>query len=134
ENAIAAFQDGAWAYYAPREGWTAWVADEQLLVTWNGASWQSAGLADPAPQLGINTTADATNRLAVAAPASLFTHEGGGHQLKINKAAGSESATVLFQTDWSGRAEMGLAGDDDYHFKVSPDGSVWHEAIVIDRA
>ncbi|MEQ1614009.1 MAG: DUF2793 domain-containing protein, partial [Hyphomicrobiaceae bacterium] len=23
---IAAFQDGAWAYYAPRKGWLAWIA------------------------------------------------------------------------------------------------------------
>lgn len=133
ENAIAAFQDGAWAFYAPREGWTAWVMNEDLLLAWNGSTWQPAGVTDPVAKLGINATADATNRLAVAAPASLLTHEGGSHQLKINKAASSESGTVLFQTDWSGRAEMGLAGDDDFHFKVSPDGSNWHEAIVIDR-
>ncbi|MFO7297084.1 MAG: DUF2793 domain-containing protein [Pseudomonadota bacterium] len=134
ENEIAAFQDGAWAFYVPREGWTAWVADEDLLVAWNGMSWVPAALVDPTPKLGINATADATNRLAVAAPASLFTHEGGGHQLKINKAASSDSGTILFQTNWSGRAEMGLAGDDNYHFKVSPDGNVWYEAIVIDRS
>ena len=28
---------------------------------------------------------------------------------------------------------MGTTGDDDFHFKVSPDGSSWAEAIVIDR-
>ena len=28
---------------------------------------------------------------------------------------------------------MGLAGDDDFHFKVSPDGSAWNEAILIDK-
>src|SRR5690606_17910581 len=48
-------------------------------------------------------------------------------------AESSDFGTVLFQTGWSGRAEMGLAGDDDFHFKVSPDGDVWHEAIVVDR-
>src|SRR5690606_31531342 len=86
ENEIAAFQDGAWAFYAPREGWIAWVSGENLLLAWNGSSWQPAGLTDPTPKLGINATADATNRLTVAAPASLFNNEGGGHQLKINKA------------------------------------------------
>jgi len=134
-NAIAAYQDGAWAFYLPREGWIAWVTDEDLLVIWDGAAWVPAtGVSDPTPQLGINTSADATNRLAVAAQASLFTHEGGGHQLKINKATSGDTGTVLFQTGWSGRAEMGLAGNDDYHVKVSPDGNVWHEAIVIDAA
>lgn len=133
-NAIAAFQDGAWAFYSPREGWTAWVCDEDLLVVWDGAAWVPATLSNPAPQLGINTTADETNRLTVAAEASLFTHAGSGHQLKINKADSGDSGTILFQTGWSGRAEMGLAGDDDYHVKVSPDGNAWHEAIVVDRA
>ncbi|MCL4766372.1 MAG: DUF2793 domain-containing protein [Hyphomicrobiaceae bacterium] len=134
DAAVAAFQDGAWAFYAPREGWSAWVADEDLLVVWDGTAWvAAAGVSDPAPQLGINTSADAVNRLAVASQASLFTHDGGGHQLKIDKAASGDTGAILFQTGWSGRAEMGLAGDDDFHVKVSPDGSAWHEAIVIDR-
>ena len=25
---VAAWQDGAWAFHAPRTGWLAWVADE----------------------------------------------------------------------------------------------------------
>jgi hypothetical protein len=44
----------------------------------------------------------------------------------------ADTASVLFQTGFSGRAEMGLAGSDDYSFKVSPDGSSWFDAIVID--
>ena len=130
---VAAFQDGAWAFYVPREGWTAWVTDENLLIVWDGEAWVAAGVTNPAPRLGINATADATNRLAVASSASLFNHEGNGHQLKINKASEADTGTILLQTNWSGRAEMGLAGDDDFRFKVSPDGSAWHEAIVIDR-
>jgi hypothetical protein len=39
----------------------------------------------------------------------------------------------LFQTAFSGRAEYGLAGDDDFHVKVSPDGSTWHEAMIVDK-
>lgn len=132
---VALWNDGAWLRLPPRTGWRAWVEAENVLLVWEGTAWvPAAGLTDPAPQLGINTSADATNRLAVAAPATLFTHDDGGHQLKINKATSSDSGTILFQTGWSGRAEMGLAGDDDYHFKVSPDGGTWHEAIVIDAA
>ena len=33
----------------------------------------------------------------------------------------------------SGRAEFGLTGDDDFHAKVSPDGSTFHEGYIIDR-
>ncbi len=134
QSTVAAFQDGAWAFYPPREGWTAWVIDESQLVVWNGTAWvPAADLSDPVAKLGINTSADETNRLAVAAEASLLTHVGAGHQLKINKADSVDTGAILFQTGWSGRAEIGLAGDDDCHIKVSPDGSNWHEAVVIDR-
>ncbi len=55
--------------------------------------------------------------------ATLLNHDGAGHQLKINKAAAGDTASLLYQDAFSGRAELGLAGDDDFHFKVSPDGS-----------
>ncbi|MEL7050152.1 MAG: hypothetical protein AAFO75_14560, partial [Pseudomonadota bacterium] len=79
------------------------------------------------------TTADTTNRFAVASPASLFTHATGDHRLKINKGAEADTAAVLYQSNYSGRAEIGLTGDDDFHFKVSPDGTNFHEAIIIDK-
>ena len=83
--------------------------------------------------LGVNSTADTTNRLAVSSPASLFNHDGNGHQVKINKNSGSDTASFLFQDGFSGRAEIGLTGDDDFHLKVSPDGSAWFDSIRIDR-
>ena len=39
---------------------------------------------------------------------------------------------LLLQTVF-GRAEIGLAGDDDVHVKVSPDGAIWNESFVIDK-
>lgn len=129
---IAAYQDGAWAFLQPKAGWQAWVADEGALYVFDGADWVTAG-GSAMSMLGINASPDGTNRLAVASPASLFDHEGAGHHLKINKNAPADTGSVLFQTGYSGRAEFGLAGDDDFHVKVSADGSVWHEAIVIDR-
>jgi hypothetical protein len=36
---LAAYQDGAWAFYTPREGWLAWVADEDVLYVYDGAAW-----------------------------------------------------------------------------------------------
>ena len=38
---------------------------------------------------------------------------------------------MLFQDGFSGRAQVGLCGDDNFHFKVSADGSTWLEAINI---
>ncbi len=134
-GAIAAFQDGAWAFYAPAEGWIAWVADEDKALAFDGTDWVELTISvNPTPLVGVNATADATNRLAVSSQATLLNHAGSGHQLKINKNTAADTASSLYQTGFSGRAEMGLAGDDDFHFKVSADGTTWYEAIVIDRA
>lgn len=39
---LAAWQDGAWAFHAPREGWLAWVADEDKPYVYTGSAWASA--------------------------------------------------------------------------------------------
>ena len=133
---MAAWQDGAWAFLAPKAGWLLWVADEDRLIGFDGTAWIDAAVhsVNPAPLVGVNTTADATNRLAVKSPASLFDAEAGDHRLKINKAVAGDTASLIFQSGYSGRAEFGLAGDDDWHVKVSADGTVWTEALKVDRA
>ncbi len=133
ENAIAAFQDGAWNIFAPEQGWRLWIADEEKLLVFANGGWTSLDREiTQTSRLGISAGADDYNRLVVAGPASLFTHSGGGHQLKLNKAEPGETASLLFQTNWSGRAEMGLAGDDRFRIKVSADGGSWREALTVD--
>lgn len=130
---LAFRQDGAWIYLTPRLGWRAFFLDTGKLRIFSGGHWGDQALPDDASlqSLGIRADADATNRLAVSSPASLFTHEGHGHQVKVNKASAADVASLLFQTDWSGRAEMGLAGDDEFSIKVSGDGASWKAAIAI---
>jgi len=137
DGKIAAFTGNAWAFLAPRPGWRVWGKAEGALRVWNGGAWTdlSGSVAfDNLPGVGINATADAVNRLAVAAASTLLTHEGAGHQLKINKAATGDTASLLFQSGWSGRAEMGLAGSDAFAVKVSPNGSAWTTALSLDPA
>lgn len=135
DDAVAVWQDGAWAFHRPRAGWLAFCLDEQALLAYGAAGWEIAAFQAAIPErLGVNATADAPNRLALAGAASLFDHEGAGHQLKVNKAAASSTASVLFQTGYSGRAELGLAGDDDFHVKVSADGAAFTEAMIVSRA
>jgi hypothetical protein len=131
DGEIAAFMDGGWRFHAPKEGFAAWIADEEAWAVFDGADWQFA--ITGAPLFGVNATADATNRLAISSAASLLTHEGDDHQLKINKAATGDTAALLFQTGLSGRAEIGLLGDDDLSFKVFGSDSVWRAAITVDR-
>lgn len=130
---IAAFQDGAWAFYTPRAGWVIWDAAESAFLVFDGAAWTPVFDPQNLPLIGVNTQADETNRLAVRGDATLLSHDGAGHQLKINKAATGDTGSLLFQTAWSGRAEMGLAGNDDFSVKVSGDGGIWHNALVAHR-
>jgi hypothetical protein len=132
---IAAWQDGAWSFFDPAEGWQVFDRASDALLIFSGSAWvpvaaTGAGL----PRLGVNTSADATNRLAVAAAATLLTHDGAGHQLKLNKAASGDTASLLFQSNRSGRAEMGLMGDNHWRLKVSPDGSAWSDALAVDAS
>ena len=84
--------------------------------------------------LGLGgATADATNRLSINAPASLFNNAGAGHQVKVNKAAATDTGSFLFQTGFSGRAEFGLTGSDDFQIKVSGDGTTWFNALQLER-
>jgi hypothetical protein len=132
---IAAFQDGGWMIYAARAGWLAWVKAESQLCAYDGATWApiSPSLQN-APMLGVNATADATNRIVTSSAATLLNHEGAGHQLKINKAAAGDTASLLLQTGFSGRAEIGTAGDDHLRIKTSIDGSTWKTALMLDAA
>ena len=73
---VAAWQDGAWAFYSPKEGWIAQLIDEGRLIVFKAGNWTDAAFNLEIPdKVGINTTADPTNRLAVAATASLFTNQ-----------------------------------------------------------
>lgn len=133
--AIAAWQDGTWIFHAPKTGWLAYVVDEKAIVSFDGAGWTPATVETTLPaRLGVNMTATAPNRLALAGDASLFSHEGAGHQLKVNKAGSGDTASLLFQTGYSGRAEFGLMGDDDFRLKVSSDGSLFRDAMLVSRS
>ncbi len=130
DQAIALWSDSSWQFYLPQAGWHAFNLTEGQFLIFNGSTW----VAQTFETLGINTTADTVNRLAVTSAATLLTHEGAGHQLKINKAATAETASLLFQSNWSGRAEMGCAGSDAFSIKVSADGSDWTTAFSLDPA
>ncbi|WP_206454793.1 DUF2793 domain-containing protein [Aurantimonas marina] len=136
DGAVAAFQDGAWVFFTPRDGWLAWCADEADLLVYTADTWVSTGATASEFQnimlLGVNTEADATNRLAVAADATLLSHAGGDHRLVINKQTEADTASLVLQTGFSGRAEIGLAGDDRLSFKTSADGLAFVEAMSLD--
>lgn len=133
-DAVAAWIGGAWQFHEPREGWLA-IHEGSALVYRDGG-WVELDVGDPTrvDQLGIGTDADANNRLAVRSPATLLTAENGSHRLVVNKDAPAETGSVVFQTAYSGRAEFGLTGTDDFTVKVSPDGNTWRDAIRVEAS
>jgi len=131
---IATFSGGGWIYFIPRPGWRAWGVAEAVLRVWTDTGWVNAGLdasnLNNLPGVGIGAASDQVNRLTVSAPATLLNHAGGGHQVKVNKASAGDTASLLYQNAFSGRAEMGLAGNDDFSVKVSATGSTWRTALT----
>jgi len=134
---VMVWQDGAYQSYAPTAGWLVYVVDEAAFVYHDGSTWLALpsgggnGVTETVNRLGVNATADDTNRLTVSAPSSLFNHAGSDHRISVNKASETDTSAVIFQTGFSGRAEFGLNGSDDFSLKVSADGQTFEEAFQI---
>ncbi|UUV43189.1 hypothetical protein RCCWILLIS_17 [Rhodobacter phage RcCWillis] len=85
--------------------------------------------------LGLGgATADSSNPLSVRGVGALFDGNTTGHQVRINKASAGQTASFLFQTGYSGRAEFGTLGNDNYTVKVSFDGASWNDAFEVAAA
>lgn len=74
---------------------------------------------------GVLATADAVNRLAISLDASVFNNAGAGDHVKVNKQAVTDRVSLLYQTNWTGFAEMGLNGSNDFSVKASRDTGQW---------
>jgi len=140
DHKIAHFRDGAFAFYQPQPGWLAYIIDEGIVIVFDGSDWAPVAGTDELQEitrLGLGTTADAINPLAARLNSALFsakaTTEGGTGDLRyvLSKQSTAHSLSFLFQDNDSGRAEMGLLGDDDFHVKVSTDGSFWRDAMIV---
>ena len=142
---VAVFQDGSWTEIAPVEGVRAYIADVGMLKLFDGAAWievangaggGSDAPPETAPIFGVNATADSYNRLVIKSNSLLFSHDdvtpgSGDARQVINKSSDTKTASLVFQDNYSARAECGLSGDDDLHLKVSPDGGSFFEGLLI---
>ena len=55
---VACFDSGGWSFLQPRAGWRLFVAEETLLLAFDGAAWVDAGLSLRSavePHLGQST-------------------------------------------------------------------------------
>ncbi|WP_286158990.1 DUF2793 domain-containing protein [Methylobacterium sp. Leaf456] len=140
---IARYQDGAWLSRVPRPGWLAFVADEAEIYSFVGGAWIAFRSTFTALQnltrLGLGTAADAQNPFAAklnkALWTALTTAEGGTGDLRytLNKQAAGNVLSMLLQTGFAGRAEIGLVGSDNLGLRVSPDGATWIDVLTVER-
>lgn len=141
-------ETGGWVAVATPSGALAVVLDSEEVLVRRGGAWTplSSGAGAPVTalqnltRLGVNTEADATNVFAARLNKALWTalesESGGDGDLRFtfNKQGASDVLSLLFQSGWGGRAELGLIGDDDLRLKVSADGGTWRDAFSVDRA
>jgi hypothetical protein len=143
DGEIALFDLGIWRFFAPRPGWRTYVEAEDKIAVFDGFAWRDLGHYSRdlgrVERLGIGAAPDNLNRFTAKLNAALFaamtSAEGGTGDLRfvLNKGEAINVLSQLYQRGFSGRAEAGLIGTDDFSIRVSPDGNQWHDALLVDR-
>lgn len=108
-------------------------ASQYDLLQHNGTNFVNTKEIQNLSLVGVNTTADSTNKLSVKSDSVLFDNATDDSRVKVNKSSSSDTASHLFQSNYSGRAEFGLIGNDNFTLKVSSDGENWNNAFVVDK-
>ncbi len=130
---IAVFQAGNWVWFNPQSGWMIWDSAGDRLRVFNGVEWVSASpnfTPETLPHLGLNALANPAQRLSVASETSLFNHDGEGHRLTLNRATEADTASLIFQTNFAGEAELGLTGAAGFSLKTSSDGIAFSDRLT----
>lgn len=137
-------EGGGWTAVPVPSGVIAIVEDADEIVVRRDGSWTPlAALIDALQdldRLGIGATADAANPFLAKLNSALWTARESGDggtgdlRLVLNKAGPGQVLSLILQSAWSGRAELGLIGEDQFGLKVSADGSTWREALKVDPA
>lgn len=147
-GAMVRAEAGGWLSIDTPEGALAVVLDSEEVLVRRAGVWsplssgggEATTVLQNLTRLGVNTEADAVNVVAARLNKALWTalesESGGDGDLRFtfNKQGASDVLSLLFQSGWGGRAELGLIGDDDLRLKVSADGGTWREAFAADRA
>ncbi len=134
---IAVWADNVWIFYLPTTGWQVWLQEEEIILVWNGLAWVRQPLSALEVQdlscMGINSSADAGNRLNVKTDQATFRAESDDIRQVIDKNSQDDTCSIIFQSSSTGVAEIGLTGDNDFHLRLSQDGTNWAYALSADR-
>lgn len=142
EGTLVRAEGGGWSAVTAPDGLVVLVEDAAEMVVRDGGVWvplgARLGVAQGLERLGLGATADAANpftaRLNTALWTALEAASGGDGDLRLtlNKETPADVLSLLFQSGYGGRAELGLIGDDHLSLKVSADGVDWTRAFAVD--
>ena len=135
---LVIFRDGSWQSLPKPAGLLVWIEDETQLIVREPDAWRvfTPGSSASSTQLGINTTSSVTNRLAVKSDAVLFSHDdvtpgSGDMRQSINRLGAGNIGSLLFQTDTTANAEIGLVAETDLSFRTSSDGTTYKTGLSL---
>jgi hypothetical protein len=121
DDTIATWQDGTWAFLAPKTGGCIWSAADSGLFVFDGAAWQSAGgrRRSITWRISASTPPRAVpicSRSNAALIAAIDAADGGtgDMRLQVSKESSTNTASIFFFGNFSGRAEFGLIGADTF--------------------
>lgn len=92
---IAWYSDGVWTKLAPREGWRAWVEDEDVALVWDGAAW-------------IEIQAGGAGRELLTAARTYFVNGSTGNDGNDGLASGTAFATIQKAIDVAASLDLGI--------------------------
>lgn len=139
-NQIAHFIGGVWEAYTPAEGWSVWVNDEDVRVTWDASAWGFSSALTRWPSVAVSSSPFSVTT-AHRGKVLICDTSGGNITLNLltNASAGDgfifavkkKSALNTLTIDPSGSeliddvTTVALTTDEDSRIVVS-DASEWH--------
>jgi hypothetical protein len=139
DGKIAFWQDGAWTFIDALKGWQAAIGPDAILHVHDGLAWKPAAQRELAllGRLGVGAFPDATNPVNVRSHSVLLDADpaagpdSGDIRVKLNRVSTTDVASLIWQTGYSGRAELSLSSSDAIEFRTSPNGSLFTSALTI---
>ncbi len=120
-NQIAAWQDGAWAFFTPQTGWSLWIADEAKRYLYNGSSWAEE---NPAPSAasphGADTAISVLETEARCASGSF-----------VNAAASIPSHSIVLGI--SGRVVEAITGPSSWQIGVAGSANRYGSGLGVQK-
>jgi hypothetical protein len=132
-------RDGGWIFANPAKGWRAAIGPDAILHVHDGATWRAAAQREFGllGRLGIGATADAANPVNIRSNSVLLDAnpaagpDSGDLRVKLNRVAATDICSLVWQTGYSGRAELGLSASDALELRMSANGSSFTGALAV---